>query len=92
MARPPHIRHCIDLLRQALMCRPDLTIEEKDEELGGVSGFGTTHKCHDWDQLVSWTRKWQDWGVDKNQDSERVVQGHSHHHDQSHQIISEESG
>ena len=24
-----HIRHCVELLRLALMCRPDLTIEEK---------------------------------------------------------------
>ncbi|KAI1092133.1 S-adenosyl-L-methionine-dependent methyltransferase [Rostrohypoxylon terebratum] len=36
-----HIRHCIDLLRQSLMCNADLTIELKDEELGGVTGFGT---------------------------------------------------
>ncbi|EMR71355.1 putative hydroxyindole o- protein [Eutypa lata UCREL1] len=36
-----HIRHCIDLLRQSLMCNADLTIELKNEELGGVTGFGT---------------------------------------------------
>lgn len=40
MASPAHIRHCIDLIRQSLMCQPDLAIEEKGQEKGGVSGFG----------------------------------------------------
>ena len=75
MASPPHIRHCIDLLRQTLMCRPDLTIEVKDEEIGGVKGFGTQHQCYDWEQLVQWTRSWQDWGKD---DVEGYAHGHVH--------------
>jgi hypothetical protein len=57
----PHIRHCIDLLRQSLMCRPDLTIEIKNEELGGVTGFGTEHECRDWEQLQLWTSRWEDY-------------------------------
>lgn len=55
-----HIRHCIDLLRQSLMCNADLTIELKDEELGGVTGFGTVHKCIDWPELLEWVRPWED--------------------------------
>jgi hypothetical protein len=42
-ASPPHFRHCVDLIRQGLMCQPDLTIEVKDSGGGGVSGFGTQH-------------------------------------------------
>lgn len=61
MQSPPHVRHCVDLLRQALMCRPDLTIEEKDDDLGGVTGFGTVHSCYDWDRLVGWVKEWQNW-------------------------------
>ncbi|KAI1203724.1 S-adenosyl-L-methionine-dependent methyltransferase [Nemania serpens] len=41
-----HIRHCIDLLRQSLMCNADLTVELKNEELGGVTGFGTRVASH----------------------------------------------
>ncbi|KAI0855864.1 S-adenosyl-L-methionine-dependent methyltransferase [Xylaria cubensis] len=46
-----HIRHCIDLLRQSLMCNADLTVELKNEELGGVTGFGTVHRCINWPAL-----------------------------------------
>jgi hypothetical protein len=60
----PHIRHCIDLLRQSLMCRPDLTIEVKDEELGGVTGFGTEHQCRDWQQLLLWTEAWENYEME----------------------------
>ncbi|TQS33021.1 hypothetical protein Golomagni_06649 [Golovinomyces magnicellulatus] len=48
MVSPPHMRHYIDLLRQALMCTADLTVEVKDAEAGGVRGFGETHQCIDW--------------------------------------------
>lgn len=61
MSSPPHIRHCIDLLRQALMCRPDLTVEVKDMGAGGVHGFGETHQCINWADLTSWTAQWEGW-------------------------------
>lgn len=56
-----HVRHCIDLLRNSIMCRPDLTIEIKNEKLGGVTGFGTEHQCKDWAQLLSWVSGWEDY-------------------------------
>jgi hypothetical protein len=55
MISPPHIRHCLDLLRQSLMCYPDTTVEQKDEEAGGVHGFGVMHRCKKWDELLRWT-------------------------------------
>jgi len=55
MSSPPHVRHCLDLLRQSLMCYPDTTVEKKDEEAGGVHGFGTMHNCKKWDELLEWT-------------------------------------
>lgn len=58
---PSHIKHCIDLLRQNLMCRPDLTLEVRDDRVGGVRGFGTIHQCHSWEELVAWTRQWEGW-------------------------------
>ncbi|ROW11338.1 hypothetical protein VMCG_01226 [Cytospora schulzeri] len=61
MISPPHIRHCVDLLRLALMCQPDLTVEVKDDEAGGVHGFGETHQCIDWTNLTEWTTRWESW-------------------------------
>ena len=61
MIDPAHIRHCIDLIRHRLMCQPDITVEVKDLELGGVTGFGTKHQCKDWEELMRWTTKWQSW-------------------------------
>ena len=62
MISPPHVRHCIDLLRHALMCQPDLTLEVRDDEKGGVTGFGTEHQCKDWGELVRWTSAWETFG------------------------------
>ena len=61
MTSPAHMRHCIDLIRQVLMCKPDLTVEVKDKKLGGVTGFGTTHECVDWGSLMGWVAKWESW-------------------------------
>ncbi|KAF6825887.1 hypothetical protein CPLU01_09977 [Colletotrichum plurivorum] len=51
-----HIGHCFDLLRQTIMCKPDLTIEIANKTLGGVTGFGTEHQCINWQQLMDWMR------------------------------------
>lgn len=59
MISPAHVRHCVDLLRQSLMCMADVTVEVKDEAAGGVHGFGIKHQCTNWGQLVDWTAKWQ---------------------------------
>lgn len=61
---PPHISHCVDLVRNALICRPDTTLELKDKEIGGVTGFGTEHLCVDWDQVVGWVSQWENYGKD----------------------------
>ena len=53
------MRHCIDLLRQALMCHGDTTLEVVDEEINGVHGFRVEHQCIDWEQLKLWTSEQQ---------------------------------
>ena len=58
MATPPHIRHCLDLLRQSIMCYGDTTLEVMDPRVKGVHGFGVEHRCRDWGQLVHWTEQW----------------------------------
>ncbi|KAF2233441.1 hypothetical protein EV356DRAFT_448274 [Viridothelium virens] len=79
MSSPPHIRHCIDLIRQSLMCQPDLTVELKEKELGGVTGFGTEHQCRDWGELLNWLEEWEGWAQDpKDGDNEHVHHDHNH--------------
>lgn len=56
MASPAHIRHCIDLLRQSLMCYADTAVEVKEEGINGVKGWGTEHQCRDYEELLQWTR------------------------------------
>jgi len=50
-----HIDHCFDFIRQALMCAADTTIEPAAIEKNGkriqVDGWGTLHKCRDWNAL-----------------------------------------
>lgn len=79
MASPPHIRHCIDLLRQSLMCQPDTTVELKNEEIGGVTGFGTEHQCKDWDQLIKWTERWQTYDQDERFEEKHLHGIYDHH-------------
>ncbi|KAF1950757.1 hypothetical protein CC80DRAFT_576819, partial [Byssothecium circinans] len=54
-----HWRHCLDYLRQSLMCNADITLEKIDasgeKELGSVDGWGTEHLCRDWEGLRTWT-------------------------------------
>ena len=57
MTSPPHIRHCLDYLRQSLMCCMDTTAETKERGSNGVKGFGTEHNCKDWEQLMQWISK-----------------------------------
>ncbi|KAF2439687.1 hypothetical protein P171DRAFT_368535 [Karstenula rhodostoma CBS 690.94] len=60
MGTLPHIRHCLDLLRQSIMCHGDTTLEVVDPRVKGVHGFGVKHRCRDWGQLVHWTEQWND--------------------------------
>jgi hypothetical protein len=62
MSSPAHMRHCIDLIRQALMCQPDLAVEVKDEAKGGITGFGIEHQCVRWESVVGWVEEWEAYG------------------------------
>jgi hypothetical protein len=58
-----HIQHCLEYIRQSIMCAADTTIElavkASDEDNVGVRGFGTEHICRDFRQLVEWTSQWE---------------------------------
>ena len=47
--RHGHITHCINYLRQAIMCTADLTLEHGTEFF---SGEGVLHQCRDWESVM----------------------------------------
>lgn len=49
-----HIRHCVDYLRQTLMCAADATLEPVESNLGGVTGWGVQRKCRSYADLSNW--------------------------------------
>ncbi len=54
-----HIVHCLDYIRQAIICNGDTTLEEFKAVLDGeghaisyyIDGMGTTHQCRDWNAI-----------------------------------------
>lgn len=47
-----HVSHCLDYIRQGVMCSADMTVEWPREERGGpssaVDGWGVGHQCKSW--------------------------------------------
>jgi len=56
---PGHVRHCIDYLRQSIMCAADTNLEPIDPKLGGVTGWGNPRKCRDIVQVIHWADQWR---------------------------------
>lgn len=55
-----HVRHCLEYLRQSLMCLADTTPERTELNAAGqrgARGFGVQHVCRDYNQLVEWTTR-----------------------------------
>lgn len=53
-----HIEHCLDYLRQSVMCSGDTTLEPPDErpEKGKspLQGWGVEHTCQSWEEIEQW--------------------------------------
>lgn len=67
---PEHIYHCIDYLRQTIMCAADTNLEPRIESLKGVSGFGSVHVCRDFDHVKNFVTKWEAFNQSKLQTSQ----------------------
>ncbi|KAL3417601.1 hypothetical protein PVAG01_10611 [Phlyctema vagabunda] len=56
-----HLDHCVDQIRQALMCHADLTpvpmLPVKDSISDLYIGNGETHTCRDFDAIWSWVER-----------------------------------
>lgn len=50
----PHTEHCFDYIRQSLMCAADSALEKRNDTIGGVTGWGTSHQCRDFSALQEW--------------------------------------
>ncbi|KAF2009407.1 hypothetical protein BU24DRAFT_320769, partial [Aaosphaeria arxii CBS 175.79] len=65
---PQNVRYCVDMMRQALMCNPDLTTlpanasagssSSEDDGLASSSG-AAVHHCKNWEQLEMFMEKWE---------------------------------
>ncbi|ETN38308.1 uncharacterized protein HMPREF1541_06339 [Cyphellophora europaea CBS 101466] len=54
---PKHLDHCIDTLRQWLMCQPDLSLRSvywREDGLSAAANNSITHECVNWDALQEW--------------------------------------
>jgi hypothetical protein len=51
--------HCIDHLRQSIMCAGDMTpmlvIAAQEKEHVDTADYSTRHRCRNFDKLLSWT-------------------------------------
>lgn len=53
----PHIAHCIDIIRQSLMCASDVSMYTWawEEEQGGIHiQMGNPHTCRNFDAIREW--------------------------------------
>ncbi|CZS93460.1 uncharacterized protein RCO7_10550 [Rhynchosporium graminicola] len=54
---PDHLEHCLDYIRQGLMCSADTTIEwpvfvkNESGKDGPITGEGIEHQCRDWNAV-----------------------------------------
>ncbi|KAM3511388.1 hypothetical protein MY11210_004997 [Beauveria gryllotalpidicola] len=57
-----HLDHCLDYLRQAIMCTGDTTLEKVVVDDNGqfkpdIDGWGTVHECRSWHMLFEFAER-----------------------------------
>ncbi|KAM3537566.1 hypothetical protein ARSEF1564_009511 [Beauveria bassiana] len=57
-----HLDHCLDYLRQAIMCTGDTTLEKVIKDDSGkfkpeIDGWGTVHECRSWHMLFEFAER-----------------------------------
>lgn len=55
-----HFDHCIDLLRQTIMCHGDVALHTyswKDDYRWPWPAMETTHQCRNWNKLMEWSKQ-----------------------------------
>ncbi|KAJ5465847.1 hypothetical protein N7530_009634 [Penicillium desertorum] len=57
---PTHVDHCIDSIRQNLICNADLslmTFHWVDDDMAPKPSFRRTHECVNWEKIQEWASK-----------------------------------
>ncbi|KAJ7189033.1 hypothetical protein C8R46DRAFT_1157776 [Mycena filopes] len=67
-----HTRHCLNLLRQTVLCASDTTLDPLNSE-GGTDGVGVVHVCRDWQKVYDF--------VEENQEKHEGWKAESLHSD-----------
>lgn len=56
-----HTHHCLNLLRQAILCASDTTLDPLDRTgengMVGADGVGTVHVCRDWEKVYEFVHE-----------------------------------
>lgn len=52
-----HAKHCIEYIRQTILCSSDSSLEFEDGTTRQISGTGSLHICRDFDGLFNWVEK-----------------------------------
>ena len=57
-----HVKHCLDYLRQSLMCAGDMSLESAAKDKDGkptaiTNGWGAIHTCKVWDEVFDYTER-----------------------------------
>lgn len=56
-----HAQHCLNYLRQTILCAADTTLEPFVNP--GI-GIGVVHQCRDWTQVYEWAEaNWEEYAV-----------------------------
>ncbi|RDW92206.1 hypothetical protein BP5796_01600 [Coleophoma crateriformis] len=78
ISSPEHVTHCIEYLRQVVLCFGDLTLERpefvKEHSYKGTSGWGAAHQCRDWTNVRSFPRP------DFSDAARQAAHSHTHSH------------
>ena len=68
-----HSGHCLNFLRQAILCNSDTTLDPLVTDLDGMTtgtdGLGVMHVCRDWSQVyvfVTENQKSPMWNIKEN--------------------------
>lgn len=59
-AQIEHVDHCIDLLRQVLMCHADISLHTygwRNDYRWPWPNFEIEHECRSWDTLMDWAKE-----------------------------------
>jgi hypothetical protein len=51
-----HVGHCLNLLRQTVLCTSDTTLDALNSKLG-TDGLGIVHVCRDWQKVYDFVEE-----------------------------------